>query len=86
MRHPLILLETIQKLKDSIAVPVVFTVRPPTRRWFLSGTEDERIAILELAIASGVSWIDLEASIEESKRTELLNDERKGLQDHLFQP
>ena len=65
--------ETIQKLKDSIAVPVIFTARPPREGGFYPGTEDERIAILELAIASGVSWIDLESSIEESKLTELLN-------------
>ena len=64
--------ETIQKLKDSIAVPVIFTVRPPREGGFYPGTEDERIAILELAIASGVSWIDLESSIEEGKLAELL--------------
>ena len=65
--------ETIQKLKDSIAVPVIFTVRPPREGGFYPGTEDERIDILELAIASGVSWIDLESSIEEGKLTELLS-------------
>ena len=65
--------ETIQKLKDSIAVPVVFTVRPPREGGFYPGTEDERVAILQLAIDSGVSWIDLESSIEDSKLTDLLN-------------
>ena len=42
--------ETIQKLKDSIAVPVIFTVRPPREGGFFPGTEDERIAILELSL------------------------------------
>ena len=65
--------ETIQKLKDSIAVPVVFTVRPPREGGFYPGTEDERVAILRLAIDSGVSWIDLESSIEDSKLTDMLN-------------
>jgi len=69
--------ETIQKLKDSIAVPVVFTVRPPREGGFYPGTEDERMAILELAIDSGVSWIDLESSIEESKLTDLLSAAKK---------
>ncbi|MDP6224211.1 MAG: type I 3-dehydroquinate dehydratase [Candidatus Poseidoniaceae archaeon] len=69
--------ETIQKLKDSIAVPVVFTVRPPREGGFYPGTEDERMAILELAIDSGVSWIDFESSIEDSKLTDLLSAAKK---------
>lgn len=69
--------ETIQKLKDSIAVPVVFTVRPPREGGFYPGTEDERMAILDLAIDSGVSWIDFESSIEDSKLTDLLSAAKK---------
>lgn len=57
--------ETIQKLKDSIAVPVIFTLRPPREGGFFPGTEEERITILQHAIDSGVTWIDLESSISE---------------------
>ena len=64
--------QTIQKLKDSIAVPVIFTVRPPREGGFFPGTEEERLTILQQAIASGVSWIDIESSIEEKTVEELM--------------
>lgn len=63
---------TIQKLKDSISVPVIFTVRPPREGGFFPGTEEERIAILQLAIDSAVTWIDLESSIEETALENLM--------------
>ena len=64
--------QTIQKLKDSIAVPVIFTVRPPREGGFFPGTEEERLTILQQAIDSGVSWIDIESSIEEKTVEELM--------------
>tara|TARA_Y100000766_G_scaffold125339_1_gene107707 strand:+ start:3216 stop:3962 length:747 start_codon:yes stop_codon:yes gene_type:complete len=69
--------ETIQKLKDSIAVPVIFTVRPPREGGFFPGTEDERLAILELAIDSKVTWVDIESSIDEKTMSGLI-DAAKG--------
>ncbi len=56
--------ETIEKLKNSIGIPVIFTVRPPREGGFFPGTEEERIAILQHAIDSAVTWIDLESSID----------------------
>tara|TARA_Y100000766_G_scaffold65760_2_gene55089 strand:- start:707 stop:1504 length:798 start_codon:yes stop_codon:yes gene_type:complete len=69
---------TIQKLKDSIAVPVIFTVRPPREGGFFPGTEDERIEILQQAIDSEVTWIDLESSIEESAAEGLMAAAKKN--------
>lgn len=64
--------EAISTLKESIPLPVIFTVRPVTEGGHFPGSEDERLAILESAIASKVNSIDLELSIEASKRTALL--------------
>ena len=64
--------QTIQKLKDSIAVPVIFTCQPPREGGFFPGTEEERLTILQQAIDSGVSWIDIESSIEEKTVEELM--------------
>lgn len=66
-------LETsIESFKEGIPLPVIFTVRPVREGGFFIGTEEQRIEILGKAIASGVSWIDLETSIEEGARAELL--------------
>ena len=64
--------EAISTLKESIPLPVIFTVRPVTEGGHFPGSEDERLAILESAITSKVNSIDLELSIEASKRTALL--------------
>jgi 3-dehydroquinate dehydratase type I len=55
---------TISSLKE-------FTVRPVSEGGYFPGIESERIAILEKAIDSKVSWIDLELSIEDSVRKSL---------------
>ena len=52
-------------------LPVIFTVRPVSEGGFFPGIESERISILEKAIDSKVSWIDLELSIDESTRKKL---------------
>jgi len=65
--------ETIQQLKESIPLPVIFTVRPSSEGGFFPGNEDERLAILTQAIASGVSSIDLELSIDDATRSELVD-------------
>mgnify|MGYP000158356020 CR=1 FL=1 len=64
--------EAISTLKESIPLPVIFTVRPVTEGGHFPGSENERLAILESAIGSKVNSIDLELSIEASKRTALL--------------
>lgn len=64
--------ESIQDLKESIPLPVIFTVRPKDEGGFYPGEESDRIAILEKAIASGVHSVDLELSIEEGARATLV--------------
>ena len=63
---------SIESFKEGISLPVIFTVRPVREGGFFIGTEEQRIEILKMAISSGVSWVDLETSIEEKVRTELL--------------
>ena len=62
---------SIASLKERIPLPVVFTVRSPEEGGFFPGTEEERISILDKAIESKVSWIDLEMSIDDSERARL---------------
>lgn len=62
---------TISSLKEGLPLPVIFTVRPVSEGGYFPGVESERIAILEKAIDSKVSWIDLELSIEDSVRKSL---------------
>ena len=64
--------ESIQSLKESIPLPVIFAVRPGEEGGHYPGDEASRIAVLEKAIASGVNSIDLELSIEEGARSSLL--------------
>ena len=61
----------ISSLKEGLPLPVVFTVRPVSEGGFFPGVESERISILEKAIESKVSWIDLELSIDDSTRSKL---------------
>lgn len=68
---------TIEKLKRGIAIPVLFTCRSSAEGGQFPNNEEERIRILEAAIESGVSWVDIELSIAEQKRNELLGLARK---------
>ena len=62
---------SIAALKEGLPLPVIFTVRPVSEGGFFPGVESERIEILQKAIESKVSWIDLELSIKESTRKSL---------------
>ena len=63
----------IQNLKESIPLPVIFTVRPTEEGGHYPGEASQRHEILEKAIASGVNSVDLELSIEDGVRTDLLD-------------
>lgn len=63
---------SIQKLKESIPLPVIFTVRPIEEGGYYPGEASQRHEILEKAIASGVNSVDLELSIDGSIRSDLL--------------
>ncbi len=67
----------IASLKEGLPLPVIFTVRPVSEGGFFPGVESERIAILEKAIESKVSWVDLELSIDGPTRKNLV-DAAKG--------
>ena len=62
---------SIAALKEGLPLPVIFTVRPVSEGGFFPGIESERIEILQKAIDSKVSWIDLELSIEDDTRKTL---------------
>ena len=51
---------SIAALKEGITLPVIFTVRPVSEGGFFPGVESERLEILQKAIDSSVSWVDLE--------------------------
>ena len=63
---------SIQSLKESIPLPVIFTARPVSEGGFFPGSEEERLDVLKEAIKSGVNSIDLELSIAEAERTGLV--------------
>jgi 3-dehydroquinate dehydratase type I len=63
--------EVITHLKDGIPLPVIFTCRPTSEGGFYPGDEKSRLAILEAAIESEVTWVDLEMSINSKKRKKL---------------
>jgi len=65
--------EAISTLKESIPLPVIFTVRPTVEGGHFPGTDEERMAILEAAIESNVNSVDLELSIEAATRARLVD-------------
>jgi 3-dehydroquinate dehydratase type I len=64
--------DTIAKLKDGIPLPVIFTCRPIDEGGYYPGNEKSRIAILEHAIESEVSWVDIEISMSSKQRKKLV--------------
>ena len=69
---------SIASLKEGLPLPVIFTVRPVSEGGFFPGIESERIEILNKAIQSNVSWIDLELSIADSDRKKLQESAKKN--------
>ncbi len=70
--------EAFSQLKEAIPLPVVFTCRSVREGGFFPGTEEERISVLNAAIESGVSWIDLELSMDKDIRAELKSKANSG--------
>lgn len=65
--------DTIEKMKSGIAIPVLFTCRAKREGGqFPDKEEATRIKILEEAINSEVTWVDIELSIDKKERAELL--------------
>ncbi len=63
---------SIESLKDGIQIPVIFTCRSTSEGGNFHGDEKSRISILNTAIESGVTWIDLEISIAPKSRKALM--------------
>jgi len=75
--HPLPLEEVsvdacIDGFKTGITIPYIFTCRPRRQGGNFPGDELGRIAILESAIQSGASYIDLEIDIDSEERSKLV--------------
>jgi 3-dehydroquinate dehydratase type I len=63
---------SIEALKDGIQIPVIFTCRATGEGGQFHGDEASRATVLAAAIESGVSWVDIEVSMEEGLRSGLL--------------
>lgn len=70
--------DSIKTISSAIEVPLMITCRPQRQGGHYPGSEDDRLSVLEAAIASNPSWIDLEADIESSKRADLVKLAGKG--------
>jgi len=64
--------DSIATISSSIEAPLLITCRPQSQGGHYPGSEEDRISVLEAAIASSPSWIDLEIDIEPSKREDLV--------------
>jgi 3-dehydroquinate dehydratase type I len=64
--------DSITTLSSSIEAPLLITCRSQSQGGHYPGSEEDRISVLESAIASKPSWIDLEIDIEPSKREDLV--------------
>ncbi|MDP6907165.1 MAG: type I 3-dehydroquinate dehydratase [Candidatus Thalassarchaeaceae archaeon] len=62
----------IDALKDGIQIPVIFTCRAKDQGGFFHGSEAQRITVLESAIDSAVSWVDLEINMASKHRKKLV--------------
>ena len=80
----------LNSFKTAITTPYIFTCRPRRQGGNFPGEEKDRIAILEQAIRSGVTYVDLEVDIDadiRSKLVELAGDSTKVIaSDHLGSP
>ena len=62
---------SLAAFKGGIDLPVVMTCRPERQGGFFPGSEEQRILVLQAAIESGVSWVDLEIDIDKKTRAGL---------------
>ena len=69
---------SIQSLKESIPLPVIFTVRPKDEGGHFPSNEKDRHAILDQAIDSGVNSVDLELSIDGKLRKTMVEKAEKA--------
>ena len=65
--------KSIEDLKEGIQIPVIFACRSSEEGGHFYGAEDVRVSILQAAIDSGVTWIDLEIAIDKKARKALMD-------------
>ena len=70
--------DSIGKLKEKITGQVVFTCRSKGAGGNFSGTEEERRSVLEAAINSEVSYVDIELNTGKKLRKSLMNLAKKS--------
>jgi 3-dehydroquinate dehydratase type I len=63
---------SIESLKDGIQIPVIFTCRSTDEGGYFHGDEKARISILNSAIESEVTWVDIEISMAKKSRNSLV--------------
>lgn len=80
----------LNSFKTALTTPYIFTCRPRRQGGNFPGEERDRIAILEQAISSGVTFVDLEVDIDSDirlKLVELAGESTKVIaSDHLGSP
>ena len=64
--------EAIKTISSAVEAPLLMACRSQKQGGFYPGSEEERLSVLEAAIASKPSWIDLEVDINSSKREDLV--------------
>jgi 3-dehydroquinate dehydratase type I len=70
--------ESIEQLKKGIEKTVLFTCMPRRQGGQFPDDEEGRVEVLRQAIASGVSWINLELDLDEKVRTELFESAKEA--------
>ena len=70
--------KSIEQLKESIQGKVVFTCRPKSEGGYFTGSEKERHSVIDAAITSEVSYVDLEISLEKKLRKKLMDSANKN--------
>jgi len=70
--------DSIKTIFSTIETPLLITCRPQRQGGRYPGSEDDRISVLQAAIANKPNWIDLEVDIDPTKREELVKLAGKG--------
>ena len=72
--------EAIKAISSAVESPLMFTCRPQRQGGVFPGTDEQRFSVLEAAIASKPSWIDLEVDIPTLIRNDLVKLAGNGTQ------
>jgi 3-dehydroquinate dehydratase type I len=62
----------LTELKEDLRIPLIFTLRPSWEGGKFEDTEEKRWSFLEEAIKAGFDYVDLEMTMDEQKRRDLI--------------